>query len=274
MTMPPTLSLAHAFLLGLVQGITEYLPVSADAHVLLLGRWLGDDPALLRVFSATLQAAPALAVLILFRRRFDALLRPSHAGKTKFKGRHAWGRYLAAALPVMVVGILFKHTFEDLRLQLVPILLGLAAGGLAILLVEHGHQEKGSASVETTTLRQALGVGLFQCLALWPGVSRSGATIIGGLLLGLDRKAAAEFSFLCGVPVFLAAAALQGLHHESRALLIANLPALAVGFATSFALALATVAAFMSLLGRISFKPFGWYRLALSPLIYFFSGLA
>jgi undecaprenyl-diphosphatase len=270
----PTLPLVHALLLGIVQGITEYLPVSADAHVLLLGHWLGDNPELLRVFSATLQAAPALAVLILFRRRFDALLRPSQAGKTKFKGRHAWGLYLAAALPVMVVGILFKHTFEGLRLQLVPILLGLAAGGLGILLVEHGHKEKGAASVENTTLRQALGVGLFQCLALWPGVSRSGATIIGGLILGLDRKAAAEFSFLCGVPVFLAAAALQVAGHESRALLLANLPALALGFATAFGLALATVSAFMSLLGRISFKPFGWYRLALSPLIYFFSGLA
>jgi len=269
----PTMPLLHALLLGLVQGITEYLPISADAHVILLGRWMGDDPQLLRVFSATLQAAPALAVLFLFRRRFDALLRPSHAGRTKFKGRHAWGLYLAAVLPVMVVGILFKHYFEDLRLQLLPILLGLAAGGLGILWAEHSHKERGSASVEKTTLRQALGVGLFQCLALWPGVSRSGATIIGGLVLGLDRKAAAEFSFLCGVPVFLAASALQGLHHESRALLLANLPALALGFVTSFALALATVAAFMQLLGRISFKPFGWYRLALAPVIYFFSGL-
>ncbi|HXC62831.1 MAG TPA: undecaprenyl-diphosphate phosphatase [bacterium] len=272
--MPPTLSLAHALSLGLVQGITEYLPVSADAHVILLGRWLGDDPELLRVFSATLQAAPALAVLILFRRRFDALLRPSHAGKTQFKGRHGWVLYLAAVLPVMAVGLLFKHYFDGLRLQLVPILLGLAAGGVGILWAEHGHKEKGSASVEKTTLRQAFGVGLFQCLALWPGVSRSGATIIGGLVLGLDREAAAEFSFLCGVPVFLAASALQFHHAESRALLMANLPALALGFATSFALALATVAAFMKLLGRISFKPFGWYRLALSPLIYFFSGLA
>ena len=116
----------------------------------------------------------------------------------------------------MVVGVLFKHYFEDLRLQPVPILLGLAVGGLGILLVEHGHKEKGAASVETTTLRQALGVGLFQCLALWPGVSRSGATIIAGLLLGLNRRAAAEFSFLIGVPVFAAAAALQVAGHDSR----------------------------------------------------------
>jgi undecaprenyl-diphosphatase len=257
----------HAALLGLIQGISEYLPVSADAHVLLLGRWLGEDPALLRVFSATLQAAPALAVLVLYRRRFDALLRPAHAGATRFKGAPAWRLYLAAVLPVLVVGFLFKHQFDGLRERLWPILAGVAVGGVGILAAEARYHGRDAASMEAVTLRQALGVGLFQCLALWPGVSRSGATIVGGLLLGMDREAAAEFSFLAGVPVFFAAAALQFAHHESRALLMANLPALGVGFAVSFGMALATVSLFMRLLGRGSFKPFGWYRLGLALLL-------
>jgi undecaprenyl-diphosphatase len=264
--MPPL----HALLLGLIQGITEYLPVSANAHVILLGHFLGDDPALLKSLGVALQAAPALAILILYRRRYDALLRPDQAGATSFKGRRAWALMALAVLPVMAAGFLFKRYFYGLMLDPLPSVIGLAAGGLGILLAEARRRRTGASTVESVTAMQALGVGLFQCLALWPGVSRSGATIIGGLLLGLDRESAAEFSFLAGVPVFLAAASLEFVHHESRQLLLAHLPTLGIALAVSFGVALVTVGAFMRLLRRISFKPFGWYRLALAPLLYLY----
>jgi len=243
--MPPL----HALLLGLIQGITEYLPVSANAHVILLGHFLGDDPALLKSLGVALQAAPALAILILYRRRYDALLRPDQAGATSFKGRRAWALMALAVLPVMAAGFLFKRYFYGLMLDPLPSVIGLAAGGLGILLAEARRRRTGASTVESVTAMQALGVGL---------------------LLGLDRESAAEFSFLAGVPVFLAAASLEFVHHESRQLLLAHLPTLGIALAVSFGVALVTVGAFMRLLRRISFKPFGWYRLALAPLLYLY----
>ena len=242
----------HAILLGLVQGITEYLPVSANGHVIILGNLLGEPADLIKSFGVALQAAPALAVLALYWRRFENI------GKI-------WKLYALGVLPVLITGFLFKKYFYGLMLDPWPSVLGLAVGGLGILLAEARHQEGKAADFDGITALQALGIGLFQCLALWPGISRSGATIIGGLLLGLNRKAAAEFSFLIGVPVFLAAAALE--FHKSE-VLKANLPAFGCAFAASLLCAVLTVSLFMKWLGRISFKPFGWYRLALSPLLW------
>ncbi len=257
----------HALLAGLIEGITEYLPVSANAHVIILGTLLKENPAVTRAFGVALQAAPALAVLLLYHRRFDALLRPSQAGPTRFKGVQAWKVMSLVTLPVMIVGLAFKKYFYALMLNPLPSVIGMALGGLAILWAESRRNAAHTADLQDITPWQALGVGLFQCLALWPGVSRSGATIIGGLLLGLDRRTAAEFSFLTGVPVLLAASGLE-LHKSPE---IRAYPAeFAAGFALAFVLAWLSVSLLMRLLARHSFKPFGWYRLALSPLLYIF----
>jgi undecaprenyl-diphosphatase len=262
------MSLFHAFWLGLIEGITEYLPVSANAHVIILGHWLQDPAELVRSFGVALQAAPALAVLILYRKRFDALLRPAHAGATRFKGQEAWKLMALVTVPVLVSGFLFKKFFYSLMLGPLPSVAGLAIGGIGILWAEHRLSGKETNDLESVTALQALGVGLFQCLALWPGISRSGATIIGGLLLGLNRKAAAEFSFLAGVPVFLAASLME--LHKSETIRAYPI-AFGTAFLTSFVIALVSVSLFMKLLAKISFKPFGWYRIVLSPVLYYFS---
>lgn len=259
------MSYLHAALLGLIQGITEYLPVSANAHVIILGNFLGEPPELLRSFGVSLQAAPMLAVLILYGRRFEALFVPSSAGKAAFRGLNAWTLVTLGALPVLATGFLFKKYFYGLMIGPWPSVLGLAAGGVAILWAESRYRAHKGDDFDGITPMQALGIGLIQCLALWPGVSRSGATIIAGLLVGLNRKAAAEFSFLIGVPVFAAASAMEihksGILHE-------NLDSFLLAFLVSFACALASVSLLMKWLGKISFKPFGWYRLALSPLLW------
>jgi undecaprenyl-diphosphatase len=253
-------------LLGLIEGISEYLPISANAHVIIVGNLLHEPADLVKTFGVALQAAPMLAVLILYWRRFEALFIPSSAGQSEFKGREAWVLMALGVLPVLVTGFLFKQYFYGLMLSPLPSVIGLAAGGVAILLVEARHKEGGAhSSLDTITPAQAVAIGLIQCLALWPGVSRSGATIIAGLLVGLNRKAAAEFSFLIGVPVFAAAAALE--FHKSD-LLKANLGSFGLAFAVSFVCALLTVRLLMAWLGKMSFKPFGWYRLALSPLLW------
>jgi len=257
----------HAILIGLIEGITEYLPVSANAHVIILGGLLHEEPELIRSFGVALQAAPALAVLILYWRRFDALLRPQAAGRTTFKGLRAWKIMALVTVPVLVCGVLFKKYFYSLMLGPLPSVAGLALGGVGILWAEHRLKKDSTVDVDGVTLMQTLGIGLFQCLALWPGVSRSGATMIGGLLLGLNRKATAEFSFLAGVPVFLAAAGMELSKSEA----IRAFPlAFGLAFGASCAMALLTVSLFIKMLGRISFKPFGWYRIVLSPVLYFF----
>lgn len=257
----------HALLYGLIEGLTEYLPVSANAHVLMLGELLKDDPLITRGFGVGLQAAPALAVLALYWRRFDALIRPASAGEVRFKGAHAWGIMALVTFPVLVCGLLFKKYFYALMLGPLPSVAGLALGGAAIVWAESRPQGPLTPDLDSVTWKQALGVGLFQCLALWPGVSRSGATIIGGLLLGLDRRVAAEFSFLAGVPVLLAASGLE--LHKSVAVRAFPAP-FCLAFAVAFCLALLSVSLLMRVLAKISFKPFGWYRLALSPVLYFF----
>jgi undecaprenyl-diphosphatase len=257
----------HAIIIGLVEGISEYLPVSANGHVIIVGKLLGEPADLVKTFGVALQAAPMLAVLLLYHRRFEALFSSKDAGKTTFQGRHAWLLFGLGTLPVLVTGFLFKRYFYGLMLSPWPSVAGLALGGLGILIAEYTRRDSGGTGMEGLTPAQALGIGLFQCLALWPGVSRSGATIIGGLVLGLDRRAAAEFSFLIGVPVFAAAA---GLEFLKSGLLHQNLPAFALAFAVSFCCALATVQLLIKWLGRISFKPFGWYRLLLSPVLWIF----
>ncbi|MGH7442369.1 MAG: undecaprenyl-diphosphate phosphatase [bacterium] len=257
----------HALWYGLMEGLAEFLPVSANAHVLILGNLLKDPPALVRSFGVALQAAPALAVLVLYWRRFDALLRPTSAGNTRFKGAQAWKLMVLVTFPVLVCGLLFKKYFYSLMLGPIPSVVGLGLGGVAILWAESRPKGSPTLDVGDVTWRQALGVGLFQCLALWPGVSRSGATIIGGLLLGMDRKVAAEFSFLAGVPVLLAASGLE--LHKSLALRTAPQD-FGLAFAVAFVLALVSVSLLMKALGKISFKPFGWYRIALSPILYYF----
>ena len=257
----------HALLYGLIEGITEFLPVSANAHVIILGSLLKDDPIVVRSFGVCLQGAPALAVLLLYWKRFEALFQPGLPSQTRFRGAQAWKLMVLVTLPVLISGLLFKKYFYGLMLGPLPSVAGLAIGGLAILVAESRPKGLETASVDTVTLMQALGVGLFQCLALWPGVSRSGATIIGGLLLGLDRKTAAEFSFLAGVPVLLAASLME--LHKSDA--VRAFPvAFGLSFGVAFVLALLSVSLFMRLLSKISFKPFGWYRLALSPVLWLF----
>lgn len=161
----------HAALLGLIEGITEYLPVSANAHVLILGNILNEDPELVRSFGVALQAAPTVAVLILFWRRYLGLFAPSQLPQSNLKGSRAWLLFSLGVLPVLVVGFLFKNLFYSLMLSPWPSVMALGLGGVAILAVEHGHKESDSRSLEALTPRDAILIGLAQCLALWPGVS-------------------------------------------------------------------------------------------------------
>lgn len=261
-------SLFTAAVLGVVEGLTEFLPVSSTGHLILAGHALGFTGDKAATFEVVIQLGAILAVVVLYRERFTGLLRRDPA--RAFSGlRGLWLLFLTS-LPASLLG-LAAHDFIKERLfgpQTVAWALG--AGALAILGVEalraRGARPPRYEGLDTVTPALALGVGFFQCLALWPGFSRSAATIMGGMLLGAGRKTAAEYSFVAAVPIMFAATGYDML--KSWGLFGAgDLPLLAVGFVVSFVAAWAAVHGFIALLGAVTLRPFAVYRLLLAAVV-------
>lgn len=241
-------SLLHALILGLVEGITEFLPVSSTGHLILAGDLIGFNDARSGVFFVAIQTGAMLAVVWEYRARF-------------FRVDPALWRNLAVAfVPAAVLGLLFGSMIKQVLFKPVPVALAFIVGGVIILLVE---RNSFSPRVQTTTSMSwldALKVGVAQCFALIPGTSRSGATIIGGMLFGLSRPAATEFSFFLAVPTLCAAGAYD--LWKNRALFSTeDLGMFAVGLAVSFASAFVVIRWLIRYVATHDFRPFAWYRI-------------
>jgi undecaprenyl-diphosphatase len=245
-------------LLGIVEGVTEFIPVSSTGHLILAGALLGYDEAQWAVFNVVIQLGAILAVIVLYWRTFWAVL----IGLLGMKPE-SWRflrNILVGFLPSAVIGFLLIDRIEAMLGSPNIVAWALLLGGVAILVIERtapkGH-EKGVADI---AFAKALGIGLIQCLAMIPGVSRSGATILGGLSLGVERRTAAEFSFFLAVPTMVGASTLELLkHHDS---LGAATPAgIAIGFVISFLVALLVIRWFIGIVSRRGFGPFAWYRI-------------
>ncbi len=254
-----------AVLLGIVEGVTEFIPVSSTGHLIVAGRLLGFGGERAATFEIFIQLGAILAVVVQERRRFVALLRPAAA--PGFSGPRGWALLGLTSSPALLLGYL-THDFIKARLfGPATVALALAAGGVAILLAERLRPAPRTSGLDGITPGQAVLVGLFQCLSLWPGVSRSAATIVGGLLGGLERRVAAEYSFLAAVPV-MAVATLYDLLKGASLLQASDAVPFAVGFVVSFLCAWAAVRTFVAMLGRFTLRPFAWYRIAVAPAIY------
>jgi undecaprenyl-diphosphatase len=253
---------ATAFLLGIVEGITEFLPVSSTGHLILAGALLGYDEERWKVFNIVIQLGAILAVVVLYWRRFyDAAIGLFRREPASF---HFFGNILLAFLPAAVIGLLLHKQIEALLGEPMVVAVALVIGGIAILAIESRFKRYDTFSVETMSWKTALGIGFLQCLAMIPGVSRSGATILGALLLGVDRKTAAEFSFFLAVPTMLGATTLELVknHHAIGANMAGGAGDIAIGFVTAFVVAMVVVRGFVTLVSRHGFKPFAWYRIA------------
>jgi undecaprenyl-diphosphatase len=257
------LTLLAAALLGLVQGVTEFLPVSSTAHLLLLGRWIGyDDPG--GVFTVMIQLGSILAIVWLYRAKILTLCTGLFS---RHDDRHFAFAIMLATIPALLAGALLSGVIKRVLYQSPRVFaVAFIAGGLVMLAVERLRAGPVLADAERITLRRAFGVGLCQALALIPGVSRSGATIVGGMVLGLDRAAAAEFSFFLAIPTMTAAFAhdLLDVRHNlsaSRALEIG------VGLSMAFVSSLLIIRPFLSFVRRSGFAPFAWYRIALGTVL-------
>lgn len=257
------MSWLDALLLGVVEGLTEYLPVSSTGHLLLAQRALGlPKDAASDAYAICIQAGAIAAVLVLFRRRVgDALL--------GLVGRSASGRRLALALalaflPAAVLGLAAQDVIRGTLFGLWPVVAAWAAGGLVLLALPRGGRRPGGAPLEALGARGALVVGLFQCLALWPGTSRSLVTILGGLVVGLSLPAAVEFSFLLGL-VTLGAATVYEALAAGDALLAAYGPGeMWLGFLAAWISAAVSVRWMVAHLEAWGLRPFGVWRLALA----------
>lgn len=252
-----------ALVLGVVEGLTEFLPVSSTGHLILAGHALGFAGPAADAFEVAIQGGAILAVVWLYRARFSALLRP--AAPATFGGARGWLLLAVASAPALALGYVGRHVVERL-FDPVSVAAALAAGAFGILGLERLRGDRGTGSVDGLSWRTALGIGLFQCLALWPGVSRSAATIAGAMCLGLSRRAAAEFSFLVAVPVLLAASgykALSAWDTLSGSVLLFWV----VGAVASAVSAVLAVKAFTAYLQRATLVPFAWYRLALAAAV-------
>ncbi len=262
---------AVAIILGIVEGLTEFIPVSSTGHLIVVGNLLGFEGDKASTFEVAIQLGAILSVVVLYRDRFLSLIpnkdNPTSCSGSALDGWPGLSRIGAATLPALIVGYLAHNFIKAHLFTPVAVAWALAVGGVGILIAERFVRMRASHSLDTLTLQQALGIGLFQTLSLWPGTSRAAATIVGGLLVGLDRKAAAEFSFLIAVPVMVAATGYD-LLKIGGAFTSEDVAQLAVGFAVSFVVALMSIAAFIRILSRWSLAPFAWYRIVAAPVFY------
>ena len=247
-----------AALLGVVQGVTEFLPVSSTAHLLVAARLLGyEDPG--GAFTVMIQLGSILAIVWLYRARLVAVLRgvPSDPD-----ARHFALALLVAVVPALVAGAFLADYVQAVLYESVNVIAGaLIAGGVVMLLVERFRPAPVVRDVDKTPMSQAFGVGVCQVLALVPGVSRSGATIVGGMLMRLDRPAAAEFSFFLAIPTMVAAFAYELVQVRAH-LGLERGAEIVIGFVMAFAASAVVVKPFLSFVRRSGFSPFAWYRIA------------
>ena len=250
-----------AVLLGIVEGVTEFIPVSSTGHLILATELLGFDAQKWATFNVVIQLGAILAVVVQYWRTFWAVgwgvlrLEPISLRFVR--------NLLVAFLPSAVLGLALKDQIDVLLGSPMVVGWALVVGGIAILAIERVAKPGPPTGIGQLPLKQALGVGFAQCLAMVPGVSRSGATIMGALAMGIERRTAAEFSFFLAVPTMLGASTLELLDHRDALTATGGVgwSQIAVGFAVAFVVALAVIKVFVAYVSRAGFAPFAWYRI-------------
>lgn len=252
------MDMLHSVILGLVEGATEFLPISSTGHMIVVSQWLGmEQTEGNKAFEVIIQLAAILAVVANYKERFT------------FKHTRLWCQVFIAFLPVAIVGFLLRHQIKEL-FSVSVVATMFIVGGVIFLVTEKVIKNKKASveQLEDLSFKQALWIGLAQVFALIPGTSRAGSTIVGALFAGLSRKASAEFSFLLALPVMMAASGYDLLSNY-KAFSGAQLLPLLVGFVVAFASAFVAMKLFMAFLDKFTFVAFGWYRIVFGGLLLF-----
>lgn len=253
----------QALLLGIVEGLTEFLPISSTGHQIIVADLIGFGGERAMAFNIIIQLGAILAVVWEYRRKIvDIVLGlPRQRQAQRFTAN-----LLIAFLPAVALGVAFADVIHHYLFNPITVALALVVGGVIMLWAERRTHLVHAESVDDMNWKDALKVGCAQCLAMIPGTSRSGATIIGGLLFGLSRKAATEFSFFLAMPTMVGAALYSGYKYRDL-FQASDLPVFAIGFITSFIFAMIAVRALLKFIGNHSYAAFAWYRIGFGLLI-------
>jgi len=264
-----------AFILGLVEGLTEFAPVSSTGHMIIVddlllhSKQLFTEPVA-NTFKVVIQLGSILAVVIVFKDRFINLLGlEKGVSISDSKGRLSLSKVIAGLIPAGVTGILFEDYIDEHLFSVETVIIGLVVGAFLLIIADRFQPKTlKTEDVDQISYKQAVGVGLFQCLGLWPGFSRSGSTIAGGVLLGMSHRAASDFTFIMAVPIMLGASGISLLKNWQY-FTIDALPFFIVGFISAFVFALIFIRFFLKLINKIKLMPFAIYRIILAGIIYF-----
>lgn len=253
----------QALILGVVEGLTEFLPISSTGHQIIVADLMGFGGQRAIVFNIIIQLGAILAVVWEFRRKIiDVVVNvPRQPQAQRFTLN-----LIIAVLPAVVLGVLFAEQIHHYLFNAITVATALIVGGVIMLWAERREHEIRVEEVDDMTWKDALKIGCAQCLAMIPGTSRSGSTIIGGLLFGLSRRAATEFSFFLAMPTMVGAALYSGYEYRDF-FLPEDLPIFAIGFVVSFIFAMIAVRALLAFISRHSYAVFAWYRIAFGLLI-------
>lgn len=254
--------LLKAFVLGIVEGLTEFIPVSSTGHLIIVGDLIGFTGDTAAAFDIVIQLGAILGVVWEYRAKVSGVILHLH----RKPERHFAITLLIAFLPAAIIGLMFHHYITRYLFNPVTVAVALVIGGFLILWIERLPLKVRVTSIDDVSYLDALKIGLAQVLSLFPGVSRAGATIMGGLVTGLSRTAATEFSFFLAMPVMFAASGYELLRNY-QALHADDLAALAVGFVVSFITALIVVRVFLKYVSHHDFTVFAWYRIVFGVLV-------
>ncbi len=255
--------LFKAFMLGIVEGATEFLPISSTGHLIIAGDLLNFNDGKGNVFEIVIQLGAILAVCFEFRKRL------SNTVTHLFTEPSAQGfaiNLIIAFMPAALLGLAFHDYIKQYLFSPITVAIALIVGGFAILLIEKYTNHTATQTIESITKKQALQIGLAQSLALVPGVSRAGATILGGMVFGLTRQTATEFSFFLAIPIMFAATGYDLLKSWDM-LSMADLPMFAVGFITAFLSALLVIKVLIKYVANHDFTAFAWYRIIFGTIV-------
>lgn len=264
-----------AIILGMVEGLTEFAPVSSTGHMIIVDdMWLRSEEFLTKyvanTFKIVIQLGSILAVVVVFRKRFYDLLGLTRRSSNALKGngRLKLSQVIVGLIPAGILGVLFEDYIDEHLFSTGTVLIGLLIGSVLMIFADKfAPKNPVVTTVDQITYRQALTVGLIQCFSLWPGFSRSGATISGGVLTGMNHRTAADFTFIMAVPIMAGASGISLLKNWQYFTLDA-LPFFIVGFISAFVFALISIKFFLKLIDKIKLVPFAVYRILLVVIIY------
>lgn len=253
--------LVYAVMLGIVEGLTEFIPVSSTGHLIVAGHLLGFEGPKAATFEIFIQLGAILAVVVLYKERFLRLC--TIQASSGFAGRRGIILLGLTTSPALVLGAGTHGLIKEYLFTPATVAMGLGLGGIGLLVMERFLPQVKKSGLDALNYRDAIVVGLFQCLALWPGMSRSASTIVGGMAVGIERETSAQYSFLVAVPTMLAATTFD-LYKSLPILQGSDVPMFGLGFVVSFITAWCAIKFFLRFLASHTLKPFGWYRLVVA----------